>query len=144
MNTAIYSPSGASAGIGFAVPIDTINRVAPALIAHGKYARPSLGIEMDDDINDVLSARLDVEGVLVAKAAPNEPAAAAGLRAARFERGTVIEPGDVIVAIGEKPVSSVPRLQARLDDFNPGDKVRLGILRDGKRLTVDVTLVVGR
>lgn len=99
---------------------------------------------MDDDVNDVLSARLNVEGVFVLKVAANGPAAAAGLRAARIERGTVIVPGDVIVAIGEKPVSSVPRLQARLDDFNPGDKVRLGILRDGRRLTVDVTLVAGR
>lgn len=59
-------------------------------------------------------------------------------------RGTVIKPGDVIVAIGKKPVSSVPRREAHLDDFNPGDTVRLGILRDGKRLTVDVTLVAGR
>jgi S1-C subfamily serine protease len=144
MNTAIYSPSGASAGIGFAVPIDTINRVAPALIAHGKYIRPALGIAMDDDVNDVLSERLNVHGVFVLEVDPNGPAAAAGLRGARLERGTVVVPGDVIVAIGEKPVASVPRLQARLDDFNPGDKVRVGILRDGKRMTVDVTLAAGR
>src|SRR5690349_14655375 len=58
MNTAIYSPSGASAGIGFAVPIDTINRVVPALVAHGKYARPSLGLEFDADINTFLRSRL--------------------------------------------------------------------------------------
>src|SRR5205085_2643773 len=67
MNTAIYSPSGASAGVGFAVPIDTINRVVPALITHGKYLRPSLGIEMDDGINDVLASRLRQEGVFVLK-----------------------------------------------------------------------------
>jgi len=144
MNTAIYSPSGASAGIGFAVPIDTVNRVAPALITHGKYVRPSLGIETDDDLNALLSARLNIEGVFVLKVDPNGPGAAAGLRPARLERGGAFVPGDVIVAIGDKPVSSAYRFQARLDDFSPGDRVRLGILREGKPATVDVTLAAGR
>lgn len=143
MNTAIYSPSGASAGVGFAVPIDTINRVVPALITHGKYVRPSIGIGMDGDINDVLSSRLKTEGVFVLKVNAGGPAAAAGLRAARIERGSTVVPGDVIVAVDDKPVSTVPKLQARLDDFNPGDKVRLGILREGKRINVDVTLAAG-
>jgi S1-C subfamily serine protease len=118
MNTAIYSPSGASAGIGFAVPIDTVNRVAPALIAHGKYVRPSLGIEFDDDLNNLMRSRLGVDGVYVLKVQADGPAAAAGLRGARIEGGSHLIPGDVIVAIGEKPVSTVSRLQARLDDFN--------------------------
>jgi S1-C subfamily serine protease len=144
MNTAIYSPSGASAGIGFAVPIDTINRVAPILIAHGKYTRPALGLEMDDGVNDALRARLNVEGVFVLRVAPNGPAATAGLRPARIERGAIVAPGDVIVAIGDRPVASVSKLLARLDDFNPGDTVRVGLLRDGKRLNVDVTLAAGR
>jgi S1-C subfamily serine protease len=144
MNTAIYSPSGASVGIGFAVPIDTINHVAPALIAHGKYARPEIGIEMDDDVNDALRARLNVEGVFVLKVTPDGPAAAAGLRGARIERGTITAPGDIIVAVDDKAVASVPRLQARLDDFNPGDKVRVTIVREGKRMNVVVTLSAGR
>jgi S1-C subfamily serine protease len=144
MNTAIYSPSGASAGIGFAVPIDTVNRVAPALIAHGQYAQPSLGIATDEDINQWLSAQLNVEGVFVLKVAPNGPAAAAGLRAAKLERGGTVIPGDVIVAIDDKPVTSARRLQSRLDDFSPGDKIRLGMLRDGKRTNVEVTLTAAR
>ncbi len=144
MNTAIYSPSGASVGIGFAVPIDTINRVLPALISHGKYVRPSLGIGMDDDLNDLLSSRLGVEGVFVLKVDPHGPAAEAGLQPARLQGGTTIVPGDVIVAVGDKPVTSVSRLQARLDDFNPGDRVRLAVLREGKRLTLDATRVAGR
>jgi S1-C subfamily serine protease len=143
MNTAIFSPTGASAGIGFAVPIDTINRVAPALIAHGRYTRPSLGIEMDDDVNGVLSARLNVEGVFVLGVLPKGPAAAAGLREARLQADGTVVPGDVVVAVGDKPVASVARLLSRLDDFNPGDRVRLGILRDGKRITVEVTLGAG-
>jgi S1-C subfamily serine protease len=144
MNTAIYSPSGASAGIGFAVPIDTINRVATALIATGKYAPPSLGIEIDPDLNDLLSERLNVEGVFVLRVRPKGPAAAAGLRGARIEPGNVIVPGDAIVSVGDKPVDSVSRLQARLDDFNPGDRVRLGIVRGGKRMTVEAVLAAGR
>ena len=140
MNTAIYSPSGASAGIGFAVPVDTINRIVPILIAHGKYTRPSLGIGLDDDVNNVLRSRLNVDGVFVLDVNPHGPAARAGLRAARIERGGTIVPGDVIVAVGGKPVGSVAKLEARLDDYSPGDKVRLDIVRDGKRITVDTTL----
>jgi S1-C subfamily serine protease len=144
MNTAIYSPSGASAGIGFAVPIDTINRVAPALIVHGKYVRPSLDIEIDEDLNDLLSSRLGIQGVFVLKVSPRGPARAAGLRGARIERGGNVVPGDVIVSINDKPVPNIAKLQARLDDFNPGDKVRLGVLRDGKRISIEVTLIAGR
>ena len=144
MNTAIYSPSGASAGIGFAVPIDIINRVAPALIARGSYAPPSLGIEVDADLNDLLSERLNVEGVFVLRVRPNGPAAAAGLRGARIERGNAVVPGDIIASVSGKPVDSVSKLQARLDDFNPGDKVRLGILRGDKRIDVEATLAAGR
>jgi S1-C subfamily serine protease len=144
MNTAIYSPSGASAGIGFAVPIDTVNRVAPALIEHGKYIGPTLGIETDSDINDLLASRLNTEGVFVLKVHPNGPGAVAGLRATRIERGGTVVPGDVIVSLGDKPVPSVPKLLARLDDFKPGDRVKLGVLRDGKRVSVDVTLAAGK
>jgi len=144
MNTAIYSPSGASAGIGFAVPIDTINRVATAIIATGKYAPPTLGIEIDPDLNDLLSERLNVEGVFVLRVRPGGPAAAAGLRGARIERGNVVVPGDVIVGVGGKPVDSVAKLQARLDDFNPGDKITLLLLRGDKRVSVEATLAAGR
>ena len=143
MNTAIYSPSGASAGIGFAVPIDTINRVVTAVIEHGKYTSPSLDIETDDDVNAALSERLGVEGVFVLKATPGGPAARAGLRGVRIQRGYIV-PGDVIVSIGGKRVSSVAHLEARLDDFRAGDRVRLGILRDGKKIDVETTLAAGR
>jgi S1-C subfamily serine protease len=140
MSTAIYSPSGASAGIGFAVPIDTINRVATALIEHGKYTSPSLGIETDDSLNDTLTERLGVEGVFVLKVTPGGPAARAGLRGVRIERGGYVVPGDVIVDIDGKAVTSVPRLEARLDDFRIGQRVTLGVLREGKRISVEATL----
>ncbi|MBU6484140.1 MAG: trypsin-like peptidase domain-containing protein [Betaproteobacteria bacterium] len=143
MNTAIYSPSGASAGIGFAVPIDTINRVVPALIAHGKYVRPTLGIEIDADLNDALSERLGVKGVFVLKVAPKGPGAAAGLRGARLERDGTFVPGDIIVSVGGQPVTSVSRLRARLDDFRAGERVSVGLLRDGRQVTVEATLAAG-
>jgi S1-C subfamily serine protease len=118
--------------------------VAPALIVHGRYVRPSLDIEIDEDLNDLLSSRLGIEGVFVLKVNPKGPARAAGLRGARIERGGNVVPGDVIVSINDKPVPNIAKLQARLDDFNPGDKIRLGVLRDGKRISIEVTLVAGR
>jgi S1-C subfamily serine protease len=142
MNTAIYSPNGASVGIGFAVPIDTINRVVPELIAHGKYVRASLDIETDEDVNQLLSSQLGVVGVFVLGA--RGMAAAAGLRPARISRNGTVTPGDVIVAVQGKPVSSVAGLEARLDDFAPGDRVRLDLLRDGKRASIDITLTASR
>ncbi len=144
MDTAIYSPSGAWAGIGFAVPIDTVNRVVPTLIQHGRYVRPSLEIDVDDDVNDLLSSRLGISGVFVLGVKPKGPAAAAGLRAARIERGGTVIAGDVIVSINDRAVTGVSRLQSRLDDFSPGDRIRLGVLREGKRIAVEATLVAGR
>jgi S1-C subfamily serine protease len=140
MSTAIYSPSGASAGIGFAVPIDTINRVVTALIEHGKYTSPSLGIATDDDVNDALSERLGVEGVFVLKVKPGGPAARAGLRGAQLKRRGYVVPGDVIVSVNGKAVTSVSRLEARLDDYRVGEKVSLGVLRDKNRIDVEATL----
>ena len=144
VNTAIYSPTGANAGVGFAVPADTLNRIVPVLIARGRYASPTLGIPMDDTLNQALAERLGVEGVYVLKAPAGSPAAAAGLRPARIASDGTVTAGDVIVAVNDKPVTSVSRLAARLDDFAPGDRVRVGVLRDGKRTDVEVTLAGGR
>ncbi|MDT9091441.1 S1C family serine protease, partial [Escherichia coli] len=65
VNVAIYSPSGASAGIGFAIPVDTVNRVVPQLVKNGRYIRPVLGITMSDGVNESVGERLGVKGVLV-------------------------------------------------------------------------------
>ena len=77
----IYSPSGANAGIGFAVPVDTVNRVVPQLIRSGTYRPPFLGIQHSDRINPIAAMQV-VEGVLVLDVVPGSPAAAAGLRPA--------------------------------------------------------------
>jgi S1-C subfamily serine protease len=143
INTAIYSPSGASAGIGFAVPVDTVMRVVPQLIRHGKYTRPALGIEVDEGVNTRLSRLLGIEGVFVLDVAPGSPAAAAGLTPLRLTPDGRMVAGDIIIAVAGKPVDSVARLLARLDDFSVGDVVQIGLLRGGQRHTVTVTLQPG-
>lgn len=143
INTAIYSPSGASAGVGFAVPVDTVNRVVPQLIARGKYVRPALGIEVDEALNRVVTERLGVQGVLVLRVNPGSAAAAAGLKGARLGADGSFAPGDIITAVNDKPVDSVGKLLALLDDYRVGDSVRLTVLRDGQKTQLSVTLQPG-
>jgi S1-C subfamily serine protease len=143
ITTAIYSPSGASAGIGFAVPVDTVNRVVPQLIRSGKYVRPALGIEVDERVNEQLTQMLQIQGVVVLRVRPGSAAEAAGLRGATLSRERGITPGDVIVSVEGMPVASVGELLGHLDDFAVGDAVKLGVLRDGKQRDVEVTLQPG-
>jgi S1-C subfamily serine protease len=143
VNTAIFSPSGASAGVGFAVPVDTVNRVVPQLIGRGKYVRPALGIEVDEELNRLVTQRLRTEGVAVLRVTPGSAAAAAGLRGVRQQPDGGLLPGDVIVAVDGRPVESVARLFSRLDDYQVGDRARLTVLRDSKRVDLTVTLQAG-
>ncbi len=143
MNTAIYSPSGASAGIGFAVPADTINRVVTELIRTGKYTRPSLGIYIDEGINQRLAGAFDVEGVIVLRVNKGSTAEAAGLKGATVLRDGRVALGDVIVELEGKPVASVGRFLARLDDYKIGDTVRLTVLRGRTKTQVSVRLQAG-
>ena len=143
VNTAIFSPSGASAGVGFAVPVDTVNRVVPQLIARGKYVRPVLGIEVDEELNRLVIQRLATEGVAVLRVTPGSPAATAGLRGVLPQPDGTIMPGDIIVAVDGRTVEGVARLFSRLDDHRVGETVRLTVLRDGRRIDVDVTLQAG-
>jgi S1-C subfamily serine protease len=141
VNTAIFSPSGASAGVGFAVPVDTVNRVVPQLIASGRYAPPSLGIEIDESLNRALMRESGLKGVAVLRVVPGSPAETAGLRGVRILEGTnEIVPGDVIVALDGASVESVGQLLSRLDDKRVGDNARLTIWRDGKTLELTVAL----
>jgi len=143
VNTMIFSPSGASAGIGFAVPVDTVNRVVPQLIARGKYVRPTLGIETDEDLNRIVTEQLDVEGIVVLRVTPGSSAAASGLLPTRVRPDGTVIPGDVILAVNGRAVDSVPRLLARLDDFQVGEIVRLKLLRGGREVELSVRLEGG-
>jgi S1-C subfamily serine protease len=139
VNTAIYSPSGASAGIGFAVPVDTVRRIVPELIAYGRVIRPVLGVGLDDQLSSYVTRRLGVEGALVRDVYRGTGAAEAGLEATRMQRGRLV-PGDIIQAIDGKEVASVGDLQGRLGSFRPGDVVTLKLWRDGKTREVRVRL----
>ena len=142
VNTAIYSPSGSSAGIGFAVPVDTVNRVVPQLIARGSYAPPILGVSVDPRA-DAVARRRGVEGALVLGVEPGSPAALAGLQPARMTSGGGLIPGDAIVALGGAVVEGAGDLVAALDLLSAGDTVPLTVLRGGERVEVAVTLAAG-
>ena len=140
INTMIYSPSGAYAGIGFAVPVDTINRVVPRLISYGRYVRPTLGVESDDRITRQLFGRDGAGGVLVLGVRAGSPAARAGLRPTRQERNGNIIVGDIIAAIDGRPVESDADLEDALDAREFGDRVTLTVVRNDQRIQVPVTL----
>jgi S1-C subfamily serine protease len=143
VNTAIFSPSGASAGVGFAVPVDTVNRFVPQLIAAGKYVRPALGIEVDERLNQLITRQLGVAGVAVLRVVPGSAADAAGLRGGRAGADGGFVPGDVIVAVEGTTVDSVPKLFSRLDDHDVGDIIRITVLRDGQKTELRATLQAG-
>ena len=140
VNTAIYSPSGASAGIGFAVPVDTVGRIVPELITNGKVVRPRLGVVLNDRYSAIITARLGIEGVLLIDVADGTPAAAAGLRGTVRSRDGSVVPGDVIQEIDGKKVTTENELLGRLGNHRPGDQVTLTVWRDRQARKVRVTL----
>ena len=140
VNTAIFSPSGAYAGIGFAIPIDTVNRVVPQLIATGKYLEPSLGIETDERINRLAQARLGFDGVMILQTLPGSSAQRAGLRGVTLYPDGSFEPGDIIVAIEKKPVHSPKDIEEILDDYSVGDMVEVEIARNGRLIKKQLML----
>ena len=137
VNTAIYSPAGSSAGIGFAIPVDTVNWVVPELIRTGKADRPALGIKI---ANPSISRQLGVDGVLVMDVVPGKGAARAGLRPTRRDAHGSIQLGDVIVGLNGQPVKSFEELQQHLGKHRIGDTVKVGVRRDGQEVTVEVML----
>jgi len=143
ITTAIFSPSGASAGVGFAVPVDTVNRVVPQLISSGRYIRPALGVEIDAGINNRLGEMLQTTGVFVLGVQPGSAAEQAGLRSAGIAQDGSFVAGDVIMSLDGRTVTGVNELLGRLDDYKVGDTVRLTVRRDGRELDVPVTLQPG-
>src|SRR5687767_14874641 len=114
VNTAIYSPSGASAGIGFAVPVDTVNRIVPQLIASGRVVRPRLGVNVDEGVSRALAQRTGIEGLLIVSCEPGSPAAAAGLRGTqRSPQGRIIF-GDVLQEVDGRKIRTADDLYIAL------------------------------
>ena len=136
VNTAIYSPSGANAGIGFAVPVDTINAIVPQLLSQGKLVRPGLGINI---LSDQISQQQKIDGVVVLGVAPGGAAEKAGIRGTRPAQGGW-ELGDVIVKIDATDVHRSSDLFRAIDAHKVGDEVDLTLVFQGTRRTVKVTL----
>jgi S1-C subfamily serine protease len=143
VNTAIFSPSGASAGIGFAVPVDTVNRIVPELIRHGMVTRPVLGVYLDGQLSGAVTRRLGVQGALIRDVSPGGGAEEAGLRGTRRGQRGII-PGDIVQEIDGKEVGSVGDLLGRLGSYRPGDTVTLTVWREGETRQVQVRLQQAR
>jgi 2-alkenal reductase len=135
VNTAIISPSGSNAGIGFAIPMDVVNRVVPLLIRDGRVPTPGIGIVA---VNEQDATRLGVEGIPILRTLPNSPAARVGLRGVDMRSGTL---GDVIVSVNGKPVQRLSDLTNETDEVGVGSEVHLGIVRNGHSETVTVPVV---
>lgn len=136
VNTAIYSPSGGSSGIGFAVPVHEVNRIVPQLIRNGRVIRPGLGITLAPR---KLSAEFGLPGVLVLNVQPGSTAAKAGVRGTQQVRGGLIL-GDSILAVNGKPVKNYNDLRDALEQFQIGESVRLTLFRDGVEQELSIAL----
>jgi S1-C subfamily serine protease len=140
VNTAIYSPSGAYAGIGFAVAVEDVNQVVPQLIRHGKVIRPGIGASLADAR---LVQRLGIEGglqgALILGIVKDGPAHKAGLRPTE-QRGNEIFLGDIISEIAGRKVKSYDDIRTELERFQVGDEVAMTIIRDGQSLPVTLRL----
>mgnify|MGYP000877296954 FL=1 len=131
INTAILAPGGGSVGIGFAIPSNMARTLAQQLIDFGEVKRGLLGIkgmEMSADIAKAFNLNVQ-RGAFVSEVLPNSGSAKAGIKS-----------GDVIVSLNDKPLSSFAELRSRIATTEPGTKVKLGLLREGKPMTVEVTL----
>ena len=142
VNTAIYSPSGAFAGIGFAIPVDEVNRIVPRLIREGKFVRPTIGIQAaPPQLQEALKLP---EGVAVVGVLPDSPAQKVKLQPFRSgAEGNVIL-GDIIVALDGKPVKRLDDLLELLERQQPGDTVTLTIVRGQERIEQKIVLGIGQ
>lgn len=136
ITTAIYSPSGAYAGIGFAIPVETVAWVVPELIAHGKIIRPTLAISVaPDNWTDKPN-----QGVLVLGVKPGSSAEKAGLRPTRRDSTGHVYLGDIITSLEDAPIESTNDLLTAFEHYKAGDVVALGVDRGGQHLTLKVPL----
>jgi 2-alkenal reductase len=135
VNTAIFSPSGTNSGIGFAVPVDTVNRVVPALIKDGRVPTPGIGIL---SANENLVGRLGLEGVMIADTMPGSPAERAGLAGLDPRTGRI---GDLIVEANGKAVRQLSDLTDQLERVGVGKPIPLKIARGGDRFDVTIPVI---
>lgn len=138
VNTQIASPSGASAGIGFAVPVNIVNEIVSELIRYGRVRKPALGIEA---VDERLTRRFRLNGVLIDSVKKDGGAAKAGLRGMLVDgRGYLRQLGDIITKVGDTPVSSLLELKDAMENYKSGDRVKITYWRDDRAFVVTVEL----
>jgi len=138
VNTAIYSPSGASAGIGFAIPVDEVNRIVPRLIRDGKITRPTFGIQAASP--QVHAALRLPKGIAIVGVVARSPAEAAGIKPfLRGAKGEIIA-GDIIVAMDGKIITTLDEFLDVLERHSSGDTVAVTVLRGGTTIELSVRL----
>lgn len=137
VNTAIYSPSGTSAGIGFAVPVDTVNGIIPQILQYRRVVRPQIGINIG---SDPMARQLNVTGIVIIKVVPGGPAARAGLAGLTQAPGGGWTVGDVLTKLDGVPLTRSDDLFQALDRRKIGDTVTLEVLNAGRLRTVEVML----
>ena len=137
VNTMIYSPSGASAGIGFAIPVDVVNWIVPDIIQFGQVKKPVLGIEID---RQQRLARYGIEGVMVKDVYEGSGADKAGLRPTFMTRDGRVQLGDIITRINDDKIADYGDLAQALEKYSPDDVVKVSFIRDGDDESVELTL----
>jgi S1-C subfamily serine protease len=138
MNTAIFSPSGSFAGIGFAVPVDTVSRLVPQLIARGRAVQAGIGVSL---IPERYNRQLGVQGVALAEVSADGPARRAGLQGAQISRAGRVTVGDVVVAVNGKAVKNEDDLRDAFEAAGVGATVTLTVVRSGAKRDVKLQLV---
>jgi putative serine protease PepD len=148
VNTAIFSPSGASSGIGFAIPINDARRIAQDLIAHGRVVRPYIGIQPGIQLTPHVAKVLGLsvkQGVIIERVIPGSPAAQAGLRSGSREitigNRVLLLGGDIITAMDGQPLKTIDSFINYVESKRPGEQIVLTFVRDGQTLKTTVTLV---
>ncbi|MEM9547413.1 MAG: trypsin-like peptidase domain-containing protein [Bacteroidota bacterium] len=137
VNTMIYSPSGASAGIGFSIPVDEVNSVVSDIVRYGEVRKPLIGVSL---VNSQRVRQAGMEGALILNVVEDGPAEKAGLQATRMNDDGEIELGDLIVGINNISIESSNDLFVALEQFSPGDKVSIVYSRNGRERAVELVL----
>jgi S1-C subfamily serine protease len=138
VNTAIYSLVNQNSGIGFAIPVDVVSRVVPQLIRDGRVPTPGVGIV---PAAETVATRLGVTGIIIMRVIANSPAGVAGLKGVDTTNGTV---GDVIVAVGGKPVHRIPDFTSELERLGVGEKLQLTLKRDNREVAIELPIIDAR
>lgn len=137
VNTMIYSPSGASAGIGFSIPVDVVSWVVPDIITYGKVNRATLGVEL---ITQQRANAWELEGAMLKIVKQNSGAYNAGLQGFRMNQNGYYDPGDTIVKVNGESIKTNNDLFLVLEKYNPGDKIEVEYIRETEKLNTIVEL----